>query len=285
MLERYRGYWCFVLPLAGVALCAEAWSDEPVAVRPLAQAHAHNDYEHARPLLDALDHGFCSVEADIWLTPEGLLVGHDRKDLKVGRTLEALYLIPLRERIAANGSRVYRGGPAFYLLIDVKTEAEATYAALDKVLAQYADILTVTRDGQSVPKAVTAILSGNRASETIAKQTLRYVGIDGRPENLDGSVSAELYPWISANWTTLFRWKGDGPMPAEEKQKLAEMVNRTHGQGRKLRFWATAEKESVWRELLAAKVDFINTDKLDELQRWLNENSAARRNQFQLGIF
>ena len=33
----------------------------------LERAHAHNDYEHPRPLFDALDHGFKSVEADIWL--------------------------------------------------------------------------------------------------------------------------------------------------------------------------------------------------------------------------
>ena len=32
---------------------------------PLARAHAHNDYEHPRPLRDALDHGFTSVEADV----------------------------------------------------------------------------------------------------------------------------------------------------------------------------------------------------------------------------
>ena len=30
-------------------------------VRPLQKAHAHNDYEHERPLLDALDHGFTAL--------------------------------------------------------------------------------------------------------------------------------------------------------------------------------------------------------------------------------
>ncbi|MEC4021166.1 hypothetical protein QMK28_34095, partial [Streptomyces sp. H27-D2] len=34
---------------------------------PLRRAHAHNDFVHPRPLLDALSHGFASVEADIWL--------------------------------------------------------------------------------------------------------------------------------------------------------------------------------------------------------------------------
>jgi hypothetical protein len=255
---------CLWIALAGIAAAVE-----PAAVKPLPQAHAHNDYEHGRPLLDALERGFCSVEADIWLTPEGLLVGHDRKDLRPERTLASLYLDPLRERIKANGGRVYASGPAFYLLIDVKTEADATYAALDKVLMQYADILSVTRDGKFEPQAVTVILSGNRASDLIAKQTVRYVGIDGRPENLDANPPANLFPWVSANWTLLFRWNGDGPMPAGEMQKLADIVKRTHEQGRKFRFWATAEKEAVWKELRSAGVDYINTDKLDELQRFL----------------
>jgi len=79
---------------------------------------------------------------------DGLLIGHERKDLQVGRTLENLYLDPLRKRAAANGGRIYASGPPFYLLIDVKTEAATTYAALDKVLARYADILSVIRDGK-----------------------------------------------------------------------------------------------------------------------------------------
>lgn len=239
--------------------------------KPLPQAHAHNDYEHARPLFDALDHGFCSVEADIWLTPDGLLVAHDKKDLKPGRTLESLYLEPLRERVKENGGHVYKDGPAFWLLIDVKTEAEATYAALDKVLAKYADILSVTRNGKIEPKAVTVILSGSRAFDVIAKQPVRFVGIDGRPENLDDNPPAVLYPWISGNWQLFFKWNGEGSIPAAEKQKLDEMVTRAHEQRRKIRFWNTAEKPAMWKELLAAGVDYINTDKLDELQQFLLE--------------
>jgi len=49
--------------------------------KPLLRAHSHNDYAHTRPLLDALDQGFCSVEADIYLENGQLLVGHDKKDL------------------------------------------------------------------------------------------------------------------------------------------------------------------------------------------------------------
>src|ERR1041385_3971816 len=73
---------------------------------PLLHAHAHNDYEHKRPLLDALDHGFCSVEADIFLVDGKLLVAHELGKTKPERTLQALYLDPLRELVKANGGRV-----------------------------------------------------------------------------------------------------------------------------------------------------------------------------------
>src|SRR6267378_249318 len=77
---------------------------------PLTQVHAHNDYMHTRPLMDALDQGFCSVEADIFLVDGKLLVAHTRTMTKPERTLQALYLDPLRERVKKNRGRVYPNG-------------------------------------------------------------------------------------------------------------------------------------------------------------------------------
>jgi hypothetical protein len=244
-------------------------------ITPLKHAHAHNDYLHARPLQDALDQGFCSVEADIFLTPEGLLVAHEAKELKPSRTLQSLYLDPLRLRIKANGGNVYRDGTPFYLLIDVKTAAPETYTALDKLLASYADILSVTENGQFRAGPVTIILSGNRAIPEVTSQAKRYVAIDGRLDDLKADPPAHLFPWISANWTLVFKWKGDGPFPPAERQKLADIVRQVHQQHRKVRFWATPEKTAVWNELLAAEVDFINTDKLAELKGFLNARTLA----------
>ena len=262
------------MTLALVLLAAAAAPPSPVA--PLRHAHAHNDYAHKRPLFDALDQGFCSVEADIYLIDGRLLVAHDRKDVKPGRTLEGLYLDPLRERATANGGRVFRDGPPFYLLIDVKTGADDTYRALDKVLARYADLLSVTRDGKFEPKAVTVVLSGNRAKEAITRQPVRYVGIDGRPEDLDSDAPADLLPWVSGNWTLSFRWRGDGPMSAAERAKLRELVRKAHDRKRLVRFWATPETAAVWQELRAAGVDLINTDRLAELRAFLTTDKPQR---------
>ena len=82
-----------------------------LAAEPLIHSHAHNDYEHKRPLFDALDNGFCSIEADIYLVEGKLLVAHNFTQVKPERTLQALYLDPLRAQIKQNGGRVYAGGP------------------------------------------------------------------------------------------------------------------------------------------------------------------------------
>src|SRR5262245_19165175 len=97
------------------------------AQTPLPRAHSHNDYEHPRPLQDALEQGFGSVEADIWLVDGALLVAHDLKDTKPDRTLEALYIEPLNERARTNGGSIYEGGGEFTLLVDIKSEANSTY--------------------------------------------------------------------------------------------------------------------------------------------------------------
>lgn len=270
----WRCSWRLVVTTAAVMSLAPAAPERKQAT-PLRQAHAHNDYEHKRPLLDALEQGFCSVEADVYLVGDQLLVDHTGLSLRPERTLEKLYLAPLKERVRTNGGRVFRDGPMFYLLIDVKSAARPTYAAVDKLLAQYGDMLSVTRDGKHQAGAITVVLSGNRDQETVLHQKVCYVGIDGRPSDLSSDLPAAQMPWISASWGSLFRWKGEGPMPEPERRKLRDLVAKAHQHGRMVRFWATPEKEQVWQELLAAKVDLINTDRLVELRQFLLEHARA----------
>jgi len=242
---------------------------------PLVRAHSHNDYQHERPCLDALDCGFCSIEADIYLVEGKLLVGHDPRDLKAERTLQKLYLEPLRERVAANGGRVYRDGPGVTLLIDIKTEAEGAYGSLRGVLKEYAGMLTVFRADKTEAGAVTVIVSGNRPRKTMAAEAVRYAGCDGRLEDLDTADSAHLIPLISSNWVLTFKWRGVGEFPQEEKETLKELVAKAHKAGRRIRFWSAPDDAAGWSELLAAEVDLVNTDHLGELRDFLLKRANA----------
>lgn len=61
-----------LLPLLISTLTWLAGATAEPPADPWTRAHAHNDYYHRRPLLDALDHGFLSVEADIRLVDSEL---------------------------------------------------------------------------------------------------------------------------------------------------------------------------------------------------------------------
>ncbi|MEU9630377.1 phosphatidylinositol-specific phospholipase C/glycerophosphodiester phosphodiesterase family protein [Streptomyces luteogriseus] len=250
--------------------------------RPLWRAHAHNDYEHPRPLLDALDHRFGSVEADIHLVDGQLLVAHGPEDLDPSRTLESLYLDPLAARVRAHHGSVYRGyRGSLHLLIDIKTEGSSTYLELDRHLRRHRHLFTTYAHGRVHRGPVTAVISGDRAARApMEAQTVRRAFYDGRLTDLGSPAPASFIPLISDNWTLNFTWQGVGAFPDAERRKLRGIVATAHRRGQKVRFWATPDlagpaREALWRELLAAGVDRLNTDDLAGLEAFLDARRAA----------
>jgi hypothetical protein len=272
MLRTLAFACCLLSPLSLGWTASLARGDEPTP--PLTRAHAHNDYHHPRPLADALDQGFCSVESDVFLVDDQLLVGHDRGELRADRTLRTLYLDPLQQRARQHGGRIYRDGPVFSLLVDIKSEAVATWNQLNRELAQYPELVS-HHDGQAYQqRAVQVIVSGNRAWENISMASPSWAGIDGRLSDLSSELPAHVLPWISDNWTLHFTWRGDGTMPEQERNKLQSIVQQAHRRGRRVRFWATPESPALWQQLHDAEVDLINTDQLAQLATYLRSQEA-----------
>jgi glycerophosphoryl diester phosphodiesterase len=240
-------------------------------VQPLPHAHAHNDYEHKRPLFDALDHGFCSVEADIFFVNGQLLVAHELSRTKPERTLESLYLDPLQKIAQESHGHIFPDTPEFFLLIDIKSDAAKTYPALRASLSKYAAMLTTFQNGTAKPGAVTVVLTGNRPIDLLARETISYAGLDGRLDDLLLDPNPQTV-WISDNWQKNFRWRGTQPMNEAEKQKVREIVAKAHARHQKVRFWGTVDHPEVWRELLSLQVDLINTDNLAGLENFFAEN-------------
>jgi hypothetical protein len=222
--------------------------------------HAHNDYNHARPLFDALDAGAISVEADVFVQGGVLLVGHDRSQLTAARSLEALYLAPLYARWRERGTLISRAcGGRLWLLIDVKAEPEASQRALAELLARYRPLLG----------AVQVVVSGERDKAGLARDPGGLAGYDGRVLEREDGVPSLRMPLVSEQWSRIFSWSGQGDMPAQERARLHSIVAEVHAHGRKLRFWATPDEPKLWRELLEAGVDFIGTDSLQPLREFL----------------
>jgi len=235
---------------------------------PIPFAHSHNDYEQLHPLSDAMGLGFTSVEADVFLQDGELLVGHELLELRAENTLERLYLKPLSKWIERHNGHVYATRGAFYLFIDVKTEADATYEALNRVLQKYSNILTHVKNGAVHYRPVTAVISGNRAWNLVATSKTTYLGLDGRLKDLDSDLPSHRLPIISDNWREHFAWTGSGEFPRDQQMKLRSIVQKAHQRDRKVRFWATPNSPIFWRTLHREGVDLINADALGKLKKF-----------------
>ena len=249
------------------------------------RGHAHNDYEHSDPLVDALDAGLSSVEADVWAVDGDLLVAHSRDEVDPSRTLRTLYLEPLIKRFG--GDRRRTSAPRLQLLIDIKSAPAKTLPLLRAQLLAYAGILTRYRGCTATPGPVSVVVSGSHvrpaAPAAPAAERVSYFGYDMQPERTYGTGLREaITPLVSASWDAYFTWDGHGSMPSGERSRLEEMVRAAHVVGSAIRFYDTPDdrgvgRDAVWRELVAADVDYISTDDLAGFAAFIRGVDGARR--------
>jgi len=245
-----------------VALTAAFLSPDPAF---LERTHSHNDYAQERPLQEALDNRFASVEADVFLVDGRLLVGHNREDLKPERNLVAMYLQPISDQVKANGGWVYpKVHKVFWVLIDIKENGAAVYEELKKEIGEFPNLGYRARNTN-----IRFVVSGDRPVDSIVRDEGKFAGLDGRWGDLDKGYSKELMPWVSEDWSDHFKWMGPEPMPGDQEGNLLAMVKRVHDQGRRIRFWGAPDSEAIWSAHWKAGVDFVNTDHLAALRKWM----------------
>jgi hypothetical protein len=163
------------------------------------------------------------------------------------------------------------------LLIDIKDNGLQSYQLLELILQDFREILCqMTPEGYMAGR-VMVIVSGNRPIEYMQGQSKRLAFVDGRIRDLEENFPPELMPLISDRWGKMFSWKGRGPMPEAQRERLRSYVGKAHKNGQMIRFWATpddpgVEREALWTELVEAGADLINTDDLSGLRIFFSEN-------------
>ena len=240
--------------------------------QPWTASWSHNDEDRDRPLLDALEHGCAWIEPDIWVVGDQVLIGHDGPD--PASTLEAVYLAPLRA--------LRDELPEIYLVLDVKSEPEASLPVIQALLAAYDDVLTHARSGTVVRRPATVVLSGTLANRVGLQADSVLLTYDGRLGNVPERAVADWMPLVSASWRDHFWWRGFGPILRRDRTRLAELVSETHDAGLRLRFWSLPEwtpwhRKRLWRTLLDAGVDVITTDHPAALAQVLHEREAGHQ--------
>lgn len=227
--------------------------------------HAHNDYEHARPLLDALAQGFESVEADVWLDGADVGVSHDGRPFR--GSLAALYLDPLEQRIAANGGSVHGDGRPFYLWVDLKQGSPALQEALASQLSTRTWLTTFDDDGVATEGAVTLFLTGDDAAKKalVTRAAPRPYARDSNDYKPADAPADGRWRAYAVNYWAFMQWDGSRDLPITQRRQLENLVNGAHATGRVIRIYGNPDTPQYWRAAKAAGVDFVNTDRLADL--------------------
>jgi len=234
-------------------------------------AHSHNDYENPIPFFTAYENNFGSIEADIFYYKDSLFVGHVFGDIAKKRTLQSLYLDPLNEKIKLNKNKPYKDTTkTLQLLIDIKTDPERTIGKLVAVLNNYTEIIN--------SKHIKIVITGNRPSPNKFSNYPSYLFFDGDLEKKYSTIELTRIGLFSADFSQLSIWNGKGIMVKNEQNKIDSIIQSIHALGKKIRFYGSPDYMNAWQQFIKMSVDYINTDHISELAKFLNnyENNNVR---------
>ncbi len=228
-----------------------------------ANAHSHNDYEQANPFYDAWGNGFGSIEADIFLFDNKLLVAHTKKELNNNRTLQSLYLEPLKTVIEKNNGFPYADkNKELQLLIDIKTDSIRTLDKLIEVCKNYPSLIKCSK--------IKITISGNRPASEKFISYPSYIYFDGILSKNYSAPALSKINMLSDDFKYYSSWNGEDSIPEKDWQTLAAAIIKAHHLKKKVRFWDAPDNQNSWQTFMRLKVDFINTDHINELTQFFN---------------
>lgn len=233
-----------------------------------ANAHSHNDYQQGAPLYNAYNLQFGSIEVDIMLVNDELLVAHTEKDVPQHRLLEELYLKPIQGYIQANKGYPYADtSRKLILMLDVKSDAIPTLNKVIDILQKYPEL---TR----TPK-FKVLISGNKPDPATYISYPSFVVFDGLLSTRYTKDALSRIVMLSDNFVTYTTWKGTGPIPENVFEKLQKLIVKAHGLGKEVRLWNVPDFDEAWKKVIELGVDYIDSDSIKALAQFLKKQSKS----------
>lgn len=225
--------------------------------------HAHNDYEKPYPLINALKHRVFSIEADVFFGEHDLYIAHNRRDINSTKTLNALYIQPIITLFSQN--KGYISTDTSYqlaLVIDIKEKGEQVIQQLIKLLKPY----TLQFNRRINRHAVQIIISGDRGPLQKWTGYPEYLYFDGRPNEEYDTLVLQRIAMISDSYAHY----------ANSVDKRKSVINKTHTQGKPLRFWGIPDNKQTWDLLHSLGVDIVNTDAVETCSQYFKKINVLK---------
>lgn len=229
-----------------------------------ANGHAHNDYEHNIPFVQAYQLGFGSIEADVILEKDTLYVGHQHSDLYT-RPLyfERDYVLPLSRALQQQKD----SSRTVILLIDLKTEAVTTLNKVISIIERYSQL--------TVSSSVQFVITGNQPAPSAFEQYPSFIFFDGNINNPEHLRYPDRIALFSDNFKNYSDWKGKGRIRPGEKQALNAVIEKAHAFHKRIRFWGCPDNAHTWSTFMKMQIDYINTDQVEKFARFISSQDTV----------
>ena len=226
-----------------------------------ANIHSHNDYAGKLPFYEAYSNEAGVIEADVFLVNNELPVAHTSKEITTYNTLRSLYLDPLSNKLKYLAGKAYSDNKPLILMIDVKSEADATLKVIAQQLKMYPELIS--------NKNLKVVISGNRPSPANWKEYPEYIYFDGRLNENYSPEQLSRVEMISEDLKEITVWNGKGVLTQADSEKVQAVIKKVHDQNKKIRFWGTQDNVNTWMTLMNLSVDYIATDNVPTLTQFI----------------
>ncbi|MFB3388646.1 alkaline phosphatase [Flavobacterium sp. LAR06] len=223
--------------------------------------HSHNDYADKLPFYEAYSNEAGVIEADVFLVNNELPVAHTSKEITTYNTLKSMYLDPLSNKLKTLAGKAYQSSKPLILMIDVKSEADATLKVIVQQLKLYPDLIS--------NKNLKVVISGNRPSVANWKEYPEFIYFDGRLNENYAPEQLSRVEMISEDLKEITIWNGKGVMTQADAEKVQAIIKKVHDQNKKIRFWGTQDNVNTWMTLMNLNVDYIATDNVPTLTQFI----------------
>jgi len=273
--------------------------------------HSCQEYWGRVPLHAALAAGCTSIEANVWLSENELLVGYIPETLVRGQNLRSLYLDPLLRILRENNTPSFNlpsdgnidegdtgvlpnePSQTLVLLINFNSDGERLWTHLIEHLEPLREggYLSFFNGSSVIRRPITVVASGKAPFHRVLKQAFRRdiffdAPIDSLPSrSLDNSTDELSYSPYNSYYASADFHKAIGtvkPIGFSQGQlcKLRRQIRAAHEHGLKVRYWNTPSwprglANHVRHILVREGVDVINVDNLRDTvqQDWRKHRS------------
>jgi len=248
-------------------------------------AHSHNDYLQKRPLYEAIELGFGSIEIDICLTnKKELKVAHIPWFLGRKKDIEELYFAPIAKMIEEKDPRFnYNSQFPLNLLIDFKKNADSTYKYLKVVFIKYEKYITQYCKGKVVYEGPLVInITGNQPWNALMRDSITYALMDGPIWLTDPNINERGFYDIDTNrlkfmgraandYQSLMAFKKHFKNDEEFYKSVKSNIKIYNDHGLMTRFHGVPNNEKAWMMIAKCGTNWFNVDKLKRFKEFYTQ--------------